>query len=41
MFYTKILVFHDEFANDMAYNMALGNVSQSNDDYETNRNFKK
>ena len=39
--YTKILVSHDEFAYDMACTMALGNVSHSNDDYETKRNFEK
>ena len=39
--YTKILVFHDEFSDDMGYDLALGNVSHANDDYETNRNFEQ
>ena len=39
--YTKTLVFHNEFADDMDYNMALGNISHTNDDYVANRNFEK
>ena len=39
--FTKVLGFHDELAYDMVYDMALGNVSHANDDYESNRNFKK
>ena len=39
--YTKILVFHDELAHGVGYDMALGNISDANDDYETNRNFEQ
>lgn len=39
--YTKILVFHDELAHGVGYGMALGNISDANDDYETNRNFEQ
>ena len=39
--YTKILVFHDELAHGVDYDMALGNISDANDDYETDRNFEQ
>ena len=37
----KILVIHDEFAYDMFYDMALGNVSHGNDDCEASKYLKQ
>ena len=37
LLYAKILAIHDEFAYDMSYDMALGNVSHGNDDCEANK----
>ena len=39
--YAKILVIHDEFANDMLYDLVLGNLFHANDDYEANKNFEQ